>query len=208
MDFNPKTYLLQVGLQTLGFPPGDCDGKHGTDTEDAFQRFLASRGEALSSTPGARSIGQRGLDLVKHFEGLFLTAYKCPADVWTIGYGHTGLTHKDGTVYPGRKVTTKEAEALLQHDLTEFAKGVSEVVKVELNQDQFDAVVSFAFNVGLGNLKSSTLLRKLNAGDYAGAAGQFPQWNKAAGRVLSGLTRRRASERNLFNGVQNFIVPA
>lgn len=145
---------------------------------------------------------------MKHFEGLYLTAYKCPADVWTIGYGHTGLKHKDGTVYPGRKVTTKEAEELLQHDLTEFAKGVSEVVKVELNQDQFDAVVSFAFNVGLGNLKSSTLLRKLNAGDYAGAAGQFPQWNKAAGRVLSGLTRRRASERNLFNGVQNFIVPA
>jgi lysozyme len=149
---------------------------------------------------------QRGIDLIKHFESLFLNAYQDPVGVWTIGWGHTGLKHKDGTVHKGRKITEAEATELLRHDLTGFAARVTKLVKVELNDDQFSALVSFDFNTG--SLHKSTLLKKLNAGDYAGAADEFPRWNKAGGQVLRGLTRRRKSEQNLFLGKKDYIVPA
>lgn len=155
----------------------------------------------MSNEP--RQISQRGVDLIKHFEGCYLTAYPDSVQVWTIGYGHTGLVHRDGTVKKGRKITQAEAEELLRYDLRNFAKRVQDGTTVSLTDDQFAALVSFDFNTG-GFLKS-TLRKKLNAGDYAGAAEEFLKWDKAGGKVLKGLTRRRRSERRLFLGQKVFI---
>lgn len=154
----------------------------------------------------SRKISSEGLALVKHFESLFLKAYKCPAGVWTIGWGHTGLQHNDGTVYAGRTITEAKAEELLAYDMHQFEERVSALVKVPLTQNQFDALVSFDFNTGA--LHKSTLLKRLNARDYSGAADQFLKWTRAGGRVLRGLTRRRQSERNLFIGKYPFLVLA
>lgn len=137
---------------------------------------------------------QKGLDLIKSFEGLRLSAYKCPADVWTIGFGTTA------GVKPGQTITKERAEELLREDVKRFEAQVLRLVKVPLTQGQHDALVSFVYNLGAGNLSNSTLLRLLNAGDYAGAAAQFDRWNKAGGKVLAGLVRRRAAERALFEG--------
>ena len=133
-----------------------------------------------------------GINLIKQFEGCSLTAYKCPAGAWTIGYGHTG------GVTQGQKITQAQAEAYLITDLGAYEKYVNQYVKVRINQNQFDALVSFTYNCGPGALKTSTLLRKLNAGDYKGAAAEFPRWNKGGGKVLNGLIRRRAAEKALF----------
>lgn len=139
-------------------------------------------------------ISQQGLDLIKSFEGLRLSAYKCPADVWTIGYGTTA------GVKPGQTITKERAEELLREDVKRFEDQVLRLVKVPLTQGQFDALVSFVYNLGAGNLSNSTLLRLLNEGDYAGAGAQFERWTKAGGKVLAGLVRRRAAERALFEG--------
>lgn len=138
-------------------------------------------------------ISQKGIDLIKSFEGLELKAYKDSVGVLTVGWGSTG-SH----VIAGMTITKEQAEQLLKKDLERFEKGVSDLVKVKLNQNQFDALVSFSFNLGLSNLKSSTLLRKLNASDYSGASKEFERWNRASGKVLNGLTRRRIAERDLF----------
>lgn len=211
-----KTLLLQEALAARGLYKGNLDNWPGPATEDALEAAQEAISGTLTPPPSAppadgppnrwRDISARGIELIKHFEGLFLTAYLCPAGVWTIGYGHTGLRHRDGTVRAGRKITEAEAETLLRIDMDYFEGKVQSLVKVPLNDDQFAALVSFAFNVGEGNLASSTLLRRLNAGDYAGAAEQFARWNKAAGKTLAGLTRRRSSERNLFLGKTPFIV--
>lgn len=140
-------------------------------------------------------ISKKGLDLIKAFEGLELKAYKDSVGILTIGYGSTG-SH----VRPGMVITKEQAEELLKQDVSRFEGGVNDVVKVPLTQNQFDALVSFSFNLGLGNLKSSTLLRKLNASDYYGAANEFLRWNKAGGKVLNGLTRRRQAEKDMFEG--------
>ena len=137
-------------------------------------------------------ISKAGLDLIKQFEGLYLNAYRCPAGVPTIGYGHTA------GVAMGQTITQQQADDYLRRDVRQFARAVARLVTVPLTQGQFDALVSFAFNLGEGALAQSTLLRLLNAGDYAGAAAQFDRWNKAGGRVLPGLVRRRAAERALF----------
>ena len=137
-------------------------------------------------------ISKVGLDLIKQFEGLYLNSYRCPAGIPTIGYGHTA------GVAMGQTITQQQADDYLRRDVRQFERAVSRQVTVPLTQGQFDALVSFAFNLGEGALAQSTLLRLLNAGDYAGAAAQFDRWNKAAGRVLPGLVRRRAAERALF----------
>lgn len=137
---------------------------------------------------------QTGLDLIKAFEGLQLEAYRCPAGVWTVGYGTTKNVRR------GMRITKRQAEILLSEDVAEFERAVEQAVTIELQQHEFDALVSFAYNVGAGALASSTLVRKLNTGDRAGAAREFDRWNKAGGRVLPGLTRRRAAERALFEG--------
>lgn len=133
-----------------------------------------------------------GIMLIKNFEGLRLTAYQCSAHVWTIGYGHTA------GVKPGDTITVDQAGQFFRDDLSQFEVAVSSLVSVPLSQHQFDALVSFTFNLGESNLKNSTLLKKLNAGDYSGAAEEFPRWNRADGRVVEGLTRRRLAERDMF----------
>lgn len=134
-----------------------------------------------------------GKKIIKFYEGLRLEAYLCPAGVWTIGYGHTGID-----VYEGLKITSTRAEYLLSSDLIRFELGIRNYVKVALNQNQFDALVSFAYNVGLGAFASSTLLKKLNQKDYVGASEEFENWVYANGKVLAGLTERRKSEKELF----------
>ena len=141
----------------------------------------------------AREVNEAGVRLVQEFEGCRLDAYRCPAGIPTIGYGATGPDIRMGMVW-----TQEQADARLVEDLARFADGVERLVEVDLSDNQFAAIVSFAFNVGLGALRDSTLLRKLNAGDYLGAADQLPRWARAGGRVLPGLTRRRAAERDLF----------
>lgn len=143
------------------------------------------------------NINEAGLDLIKSFEGYKLTGYLCPSGIPTIGYGHTGTT--DGkSVYVGMKITQAKANKLLKDDLEKFEKTVSKYVTVPITSDMFSALVSFTYNVGAGNLQKSTLLKKLNAYDYIGAANQFDVWNKANGVVLAGLTKRRAAEKKLF----------
>lgn len=138
-------------------------------------------------------ISQKGLNLIKSFEGLELKAYKDSVRVVTIGYGSTGAH-----VSMDQTITAQQAEDLLRKDVSRFEEGVTKLVKVPLNQNQFDALVSFSFNLGLGNLGSSTLLKKLNASDYQGAALEFERWNKAGGKILNGLTKRRLAEKELF----------
>lgn len=143
-----------------------------------------------------RTLSQAGVELIKQFEGLELKAYPDPAtgaEPWTIGIGHTG------GVRPGDVITEARAEQLLRQDVGRFEVAVRKYCPVT-TQGQFDALVSFAFNVGEENLKTSTLRRLHNEGDYAGAAGQFARWNKANGKVMTGLTRRRAAEAKMYRG--------
>jgi lysozyme len=133
------------------------------------------------------------LPLVKRWEGCRLSAYKCPAGVWTIGYGCTGPGIGPGVVW-----TSRQAETALCARLRAFHDDVMAMVRVPLSAPQIAALVSLAYNIGSQALKGSTLLKKLNAGDYAASAAQFDRWNKAAGEVLAGLTHRRADERALF----------
>ncbi|MCM7719309.1 lysozyme [Enterobacter hormaechei] len=139
----------------------------------------------------------KGIALIKEFEGCKLTAYQDSVGVWTIGYGWTQPV--DGKpIRAGMTIKQETAERLLKTGLISYESDVSRLVKVGLTQGPFDALVSFTYNLGARSLSTSTLLRKLNAGDYAGAADEFLRWNKAGGRVLNGLTRRREAERALF----------
>ncbi|CAH3840489.1 glycoside hydrolase family protein [Enterobacter cloacae] len=139
----------------------------------------------------------KGIALIKQFEGCKLTAYQDSVGVWTIGYGWTQPV--DGKpIRAGMTIKQETAERLLKTGLVSYESDVSRLVKVGLTQGQFDALVSFTYNLGARSLSTSTLLRKLNSGDYAGAANEFLRWNKAGGKVLNGLTRRREAERALF----------
>lgn len=140
-----------------------------------------------------KQIGKPGLDLIKSFEGLKLRAYLCPAKVWTIGFGSTG-PH----VTPGKVITEAQADELLKDDLDRFEKAVTRLVTVPLTQNQYDALVSFAFNVGISALERSTLLKRVNAKLFDQAAAEFSKWNRGGGKILAGLTRRRAAEAALF----------
>ncbi|WP_347709332.1 lysozyme [Acinetobacter sp. NIPH1876] len=138
-----------------------------------------------------------GLDLIASFEGTKLKAYDDGVGVWTIGIGTT--VYPNGVkVKKGDSCTLDQAKTYFAHDLKRFEASVNNLVKVPLSQNQFDALVSLVYNIGSGNFASSTLLKKLNAKDYAGAADQFPRWNKGGGKVMKGLVRRRAAERVLF----------
>lgn len=136
---------------------------------------------------------EEGLKLLKKFEGCKLKTYRCSAGVLTIGYGHTG---KDVT--EGKVITQAEAEKLLEDDLKRFEAGVADLLKVKVTANQFSALVTFAYNIGLNALSGSTLLKKLNAGDFTGASEQFLRWNRAGGKEIQGLTNRRTAERELF----------
>lgn len=138
--------------------------------------------------------GPAGIALIKSFESRALHAYPDPAtggDPWTNGYGHTGED-----VIPGQTIDEAQAERWLAADLFRFERAVDSVGP--LTQNQYDACISLAYNIGVANFDHSTLVRMLQNGDTAGAAGQFERWNKAGGKVMAGLTRRRAAERALF----------
>jgi lysozyme len=139
-------------------------------------------------------ISQAGLDLIKRFEGCELEAYQDAVGIWTIGYGHTG-----SDIHKGLKITQAQADAILAKDVERFASGVAANVRVALTQSEFDALVSFAFNVGLTAFRTSTLLKLLNDNsDRSVVATQFLRWNKAGDKVLEGLTKRRNAEKELF----------
>ena len=142
-------------------------------------------------------ISQTGIQLIQHFEGCRLTAYQCPAGVWTIGWG---TTEPINGVRPhkGMRITQAQADTLLMQHLTTYEQAVNTLVTYPIHQNQFDALVSFTYNCGKGALQTSTLLSKLNQGDVKGAAQEFLRWNKAGGKVLPGLIRRRTAERQLF----------
>ncbi|MBJ8846590.1 lysozyme [Citrobacter braakii] len=142
-------------------------------------------------------ISDKGIAMIKEFEGCKLTAYQDCVGIWTIGYGWTQPV--DGKpIRAGMTIKQATAERLLKTGLVSYESDVSRLLKVGLTQGQFDALVSFTYNLGARSLSTSTLLRKLNVGDYAGAADEFLRWNKAGGKVLNGLTRRREAERALF----------
>lgn len=129
---------------------------------------------------------------IAEFEGLRLKAYRDPVGIWTIGYGHTQ------GVRPGDVWTREQAEEALRSEVAKFMTGVEELVDVPLTLNQLAALTSFSYNVGLGALRRSSLLKRLNEENYAAAANQFLRWNRAGGRVLNGLTRRRRAEKELF----------
>jgi lysozyme len=137
-------------------------------------------------------MNETGLKLLRDFEGCKLNAYLDVAGVWTIGYGHTR------TAREGMTITKKAADALLARDLAEFERGVYAACSEEPNANQFAAMVSLAFNIGLAGFQRSTVLRRHNAGDFTNAAKAFSMWNKAGGQVRAGLTRRRAAEAALY----------
>ena len=139
-------------------------------------------------------ISDQGLELLKAFEGCKLTAYYCAANVLTIGYGSTGKHIQEGMT-----ISQDEADDLLHKDLKRFMHGVQELVTVPLTHDQFSALVSFAFNCGLGALEDSTLLKRVNSEEFEGVADAFNMWVKGGNKVLQGLVRRRKSEAHLFN---------
>ena len=140
-------------------------------------------------------IGTKGLALIKQSEGLRLKAYLCPAKVWTIGYGSTGPHVK-----PDMEITETQAEQLLRDDLARFEKAVSDAAP-KATQDQFDAMVSLAFNIGIAGFMKSSVLRLHNLGKFQAAADSFALWNKGGGRVLPGLVRRRDDEAHLYGGI-------
>lgn len=187
---SPKAFDWNTGYDKLV-----VDGHAGLKTRYALDIAFPP----IISQSTEKSVSQEGLDLIKHFEGLYLTAYKDPVGIWTIGYGHTGIKHNDGTVKSGRKITLQEANDLLTFDLnTKYLPAVLRLVKVNINQAQLDSLVSFNFNTG--SLGSSTLLKKLNQSDYNGAAEEFLKWVNAGGNKLAGLVRRRNAEREMFIG--------
>lgn len=149
---------------------------------------------------------QDGIDLIKSFEGEKLRAYVCPAGVLTIGYGHTDAAGPP-RVTPGMVITKSEAEYILKKDLRKYEDAVDEAVTVPLKQNQFDALVSFCFNVGPGAFKKSTLVKKLNRQDYGSVPGELMKWNKAGGKELSGLTRRRRAEAALWRKIDETAPP-
>jgi lysozyme len=156
------------------------------------------------------STSEAGIQLIKSFEGRHNIPYKCPAALWTVGHGRVlypdqaRLKNDERANYPlraehNRVFDNDEIDALLEADLQRFSDGVLRLCPAAADsQCHLDALVSFAFNVGLGNLQSSTLRMKYNRGDYAGAAEEFLKWTKAGGKVLNGLVRRREAERALF----------
>jgi lysozyme len=142
--------------------------------------------------------GESGLEIIKMFEGFRSEPYLCPAGVATIGFGSTRGVDGNRVTLEHSAISRDEAEEMLAHDLQNVEKSVGRLIRVALTQNQFDALVSFTYNLGSGRLQSSTLRSKLNREDYEGAADEFPKWVKAGGKRLSGLVKRRFVERKLF----------
>lgn len=154
-------------------------------------------------------VSQRCIDNIKKDEGVRQRPYQCPALLWTVGVGHVidpnhakvPLAERKALPIPAgwdRALSMEEIDEILRKDLARFEAGVTRLCPVKLTQGQFDALVSFSFNVGLGNLQNSTLRMKVNRGDMEGAAEQFLVWTKAGGKVLPGLVKRRTHEKEMF----------
>ena len=154
-------------------------------------------------------VSQKCIEQIKKDEGVRSRPYQCPALLWTVGVGHVidpnhakvKLADRKQLPIPAgwdRVLSADEIDEILRKDLARFESGVLRLIKVPMTQGQFDALVSFSFNVGLGNLQNSTLRMKLNRGDYEGAAEQFLVWTKAGGRVLPGLVKRRTHEKEMY----------
>lgn len=181
---------------TITVPGGMGNGQgvaHGAGGAGGASGANAAAGAGRGGAqPASMSLSSVGLDLIKSHEGLRTSAYQDPVGVWTIGYGHTG------TAKPGQKITEAQAGQLLRGDVGWAENAVRKNVKVPLTQGQFDSLVSFTFNLGAGALGKSDLVKKLNAGDYAGAQAEFGKYVHAGGRVLPGLVRRRGDEAQMF----------
>ena len=143
-------------------------------------------------------VSKEGLELIKKHEGCRLEPYKDPIGLYTVGYGHLIGDGKTLPIEWFRRFTKEEVDELLKKDVERFERGILRLCPNNLTQHRFDALVSFAFNLGLGNLQASTLRRKHNRGDVFGASQEFLKWNKAGGKVLRGLTIRRQDESNLY----------
>ena len=157
-----------------------------------FRSILEHLTPATKET--SMEISQEGLSLIKKFEACKLQSYKCAAGVWTIGYGSTN------GIEEGMEISQERADMLLLEDVEVFEKAVNELVEVPLEQNQFDSLISWTFNLGPTNLKNSTLLKVLNNKNYDEVPTQIKRWNKAGGKVLQGLIRRREAEALLFEG--------
>ena len=185
----------QTMLRDAGFDPGPLDGKWGPRTRDALAAALAI---AKRPAPEGSEALDTALALIKRWEGCKLTAYPDPGtggEPWTIGWGSTGPGIRKGVTW-----TQAQADTRLAEDVGKFMAGVRSAVKVPALDREIGAMTSLAYNIGLGAFSGSTLVRKFNAGDKAGAAAEFPRWNRAGGRVMQGLVNRRADERAVFEG--------
>ena len=186
------------------------DGVFGIDTLKAVKDFQIKNGLMSDGVVGIKTfkaletnkkqsnnLSDNGMSLLEQFEGLRLEAYLDSAGIATIGWG--SIKYPNGNkVKLGDKITKAQAKEYKLHDLKEFESTVNTSVKSPLTQNQYDALVSLSYNIGSGAFKNSTLLKKLNSGDYKGAAEQFPVWNKVNSKKVQGLVNRREAERNLF----------
>ena len=177
-----------------------CGGRLTQKQVDAADQLIATASDTVADMLGVtvdlvKQISAEGISLICSFEGLELKAYLDSANIWTIGYGT--IIRNGVKVKKGDTCTIEQAKAYMASDLKSFEAAVNKV-KVPLNQNQFDALVSLTYNIGVNAFANSTLLKKLNTGDYKGAAAQFDVWNKVKGKVVQGLVNRRAKERKLF----------
>jgi lysozyme len=152
----------------------------------------------MNQLPNTTKISAQGIELIQEFEGLRTRAYRDAVGVWTIGYGHTSAAGLP-RVTKGMEITQEEADTILKRDIAMFSEGVARLVKVALTDDQFSSLVSFAYNVGLGNFQNSSVLKSINARDFNSVPHRLALWTKAGGRILPGLIRRRAAEAALFS---------
>jgi len=183
------TQLLSTGYEAKSRAQERTSGLEEKANSETLPKQEIPMPKEISPT----DVSQEGLDLIKKYEGFREDAYKCPAGVWTIGYGSTKGVEK------GDIITEARADIKLNKYIDENVETVIDrYVKVPLNQNQYDALGSFIYNLGETNFKDSTLLKKLNGKNYEGAANEFKRWNKANGKVLRGLVKRRAEEADLF----------
>jgi GH24 family phage-related lysozyme (muramidase) len=193
-----NTRDVQSRLRALGFYNGKIDGAFGAVSCAAALAALAGVPAETVET-STMKMSAAGRAALSKREGNKLRAYRDSVNILTIGVGHTSAAGVP-VVTAGMTITAEESDAILSRDLVKFEAAVRDAVKVPVEQHEVDALVSIAFNIGGGAFAKSTLVRKLNAGDRAGAANAFLSWNKAGGRVIDGLTTRRKAERLQFLG--------
>lgn len=186
--------IVQQKLKQAGFDPGPVDGLWGQRTSDALDAALG--GKAAPKNADLTDALSAALMVIKRWEGCKLTAYPDPGtggDPWTIGWGSTGPG-----IAKGVKWSQEQADARLASDVDRFMAGVSKALTRTPTPNQLGAMTSLAYNIGVSAFSGSTLVKKFNAGDIKGAAAEFDRWNRAGGKVMQGLSNRRADERKLF----------